>query len=171
MYDHLSELAQRLGMHMARSCKNGLRGHFDDDLLDDFSGETKKSIGMALAELEGDGLVTLSHVLGPHLPRVRTTWRLFVACDPAITGHDPVEDSVVLARLLIEKPDLGGHAKRLEDVAGWSRRRFNPAFALLVPHIADGRTRKPIQNDYPVMGFVLADEDLVALQRYVRDHS
>jgi hypothetical protein len=78
---------------------------------------------------------------------------------------------VELARLLIENPDLGGNASMLEDAAGWSRRRFNPAFALLVPHIADGRTRKPIQNQYPVLGFVLADEDLVALQRYVRDHS
>ena len=171
MYDHLSDLAQRLGMHIARGCTDGLRGHFGDELLDDFPDENRKSLGIALAELEADGLVTLSHVLGPHLPRARTTWELFIACDPAITGHDPVEDSVELARLLIENPDLGGNASRLVDAAGWPRRRFNPAFALLVPHIADGRTRKSIQNRYPVLGFVLADEDLVALQRYVRDHS
>lgn len=171
MYDHLSDLAQRLGMHMARGCTDGLRSHFGDELLEDFSDEDRRSLGVALAELEADGLVTLSHVIGPHLPRVRTTWQLFVACDPAITGHDPVEDSVVLARMLIEKSDLGGHAKRLEDATGWPRRQFNPAFALLVPYVADGRIRKPIQNDYPVMGFVLADEDLVALQRYVRDHT
>lgn len=169
MYEHLSELAQRLGMHMARACTDGLPGHFGDDLLDDFPDETRKSIGVALAELEADGLVTLSHLIGRGLPRVRTTWRLFVACDPAITGHDPVEDSVVLARMLIEKPGLGGHAKKLEEAAGWPRRRINPALALLVPYVADGRTRKPIQNEYPVLGFILADEDVVALQHYVRD--
>ena len=171
MYDHLSELAQRLGMHMARGCTDGLRGHFGDQLLDDFPNENRKSLGMALAELDADGFVTLSHVLGPHLPRARTTWELFIACDPAITGHDPVEDSVALAGLLLEKPDLGGNASRLENAVGWPLRRFNPAFALLIPLIADGRTRKPIQNRYPVLGFVLAAEDLVAIQRYVRDSS
>jgi hypothetical protein len=112
--------------------------------------------------------VTLSHVLGPHLPRVRTTVELFIASDPAITGHDPVEDLVVLARLLLDQPELGGNARKLEEAAGWERRRFNPAFALLIPCVHDGRVRKSLQDDYPTMGILLADEDLVELRRYVQ---
>ena len=111
MYDHLSELAQRLGRHMAENSPTGLRTHFGDELLEAFPNENRKTLGGALAELEADGLVTLSRVLGPHLPRVRTTVELFVASDAAITGHDPVDDSVVLARLLLEKPELGGNAR------------------------------------------------------------
>lgn len=111
VYDHLSDLAQRLGRHMAEHSAKGLPTHFDDALLEAFPGETRKTLGTALAELEADGLVTLSHVLGPHLPRVRTTVELFIASDPAITGHDPVEDSVVLARLLLDQPELGGNAR------------------------------------------------------------
>jgi hypothetical protein len=65
-------------------------------------------------------------VLGPHLPRVRTTVELFIASDPAITGHDPVEDSVVLARLLLDQPELGGNA-------GSSRRRRAGSAAASTP--------------------------------------
>lgn len=168
MYDHLSDLAQRLGRHMAEHSPKGLPTHFGDELLEAFPQESRKTLGMALAELDADGLVTLSHVLGPHLPRVRTTVELFIASDHAITGHDPVEDSVVLARLLLDQPELGGNARKLEEAAGWERRRFNPAFALLIPCVHDGRVRKSLQDDYPTMGILLADEDLVELRRYVQ---
>jgi hypothetical protein len=171
VYEHLSDLAQRLGRHMAEHSPKGLPTHFGDELLEAFPQESRKTLGMALAELEADGLVTLSHVLGPHLPRVRTTVELFIASDPAITGHDPVEDSVVLARLLLDQPELGGNARKLEEAAGWERRRFNPAFALLIPCVHDGRVRKSLQDDYPTMGILLADEDLVELRRYVQRHS
>ena len=171
VYDHISELAQRLGRHMAEQSTSGLPTHFGDELLNAFPSEDRKSMGFALAELEAEGFVTLSHVLGPHLPRVQTTVDLFVASDAAITGHDPVEDSVILARLLLENPDLGGNAKRLEDAAGWERRRFNPAFALLIPCVHAGRVRNSLQNDYPTMGILLAAEDLVELRRYVQSNS
>ncbi|WP_394654070.1 hypothetical protein [uncultured Sphingomonas sp.] len=166
-YD-LSDLAQRMGRWMAEQCTDGLPGHFGDDLTEQFPDEDRRSLGVALAELESEGMVTLSHLIGPKLPRVRTTVELFIACDAAITGHDPVEDSVVLARMLIEKPNLGGRASDLEAAAGWERRRFNPAFALVIPNIGDGRVRKVLQNDYPSMGVLVADEDVVQLRKYVQ---
>ena len=171
LHDDLSPLAQRMGRYMAEHCVDGLPGHFDDKLLTAFPEEDRKSISLALAELEAEGLVTLSHVIGPHLPRVRTTVDLFVACDAAITGQDPVEDSVVLARMLIDNPRLGGHTRNLEQAVGWERRRFNPAFALVVPNVAEGRVRTSIQNEYPTMGVILADEDIVQLRRYVQRHT
>ena len=153
---------------MAERCVDGLPGHFDDELLAVIPGEDRKSISLALAELEAEGLVTLSRVLGPHLPRTRTTVALFVACDAAITGRDPVEDSVVIARMLIEDPRLGGNTRNLEQALGWERRRFNPAFALVVPNVGEGRVRKSIQNEYPTMGLILADDDIVELRRFVQ---
>jgi hypothetical protein len=171
MYDHLSQLAQQLGRFMAERCTNGLCRRFDDSILAHFPDENSRSIGLALAELEAEGLVSLSKAIGPKLPRVRTEVELFIACDPAITGHDPIEDSVELARMLSEKRELADRASDLEVASGWDRRRFNPAFALLVPLVAVGRVRKSIQNDYPTMGMILADEDVVALQRYVRTNT
>lgn len=156
---------------MAERCLDGLPGHFGDELLEAFPGENRKSLGLALAELQADGLVELSPLIGPKLPRVRTTIELFVACDAGITGHDPVEDSVVLARMLMETPCLGGNARDLEQASGWERRRFNPAFALIVPCIDDRGVRKVIQNDYPTMGVLVADEDVIRLRRYVQERT
>ena len=81
-YDHLSPLAQKLGAWMARQCENGLPGHFGDELLEAFSDSGKNHISQALAELKADGLVELTPVIGTHLPRVRSTYELFVAADP-----------------------------------------------------------------------------------------
>lgn len=171
MHEDLSELAHGLGRYMAEHCRDGLPGHFAEDLLDAFPEETRNTLGVALAELEAEGFVTLSHVLGPHLPRVCTTVELFVACDAAITGHDPIEDSVTLAQMLLDKPDLGARARDLEIASTWERRRFNPAFTLVIPNIAEGRVRSVIQNDYPSLGVLIADEDIVRLRRYVQSHA
>lgn len=168
-YDHLSPLAQRLGAWMAEQCKDGLPGHFGDDLLDAFPDCDKRGIGQALAELKADGLVELSPVLGPHLPRVRTTYELFVAADPGITKHDPIRDAVVLARMLIDQPNLG-NTRELESAVGWERRRFNPALGQIVPLFPKGRRRETIQNDYPTLGVIVGDDEVVALRRYVRQH-
>src|SRR4051812_4917188 len=107
MYDHLSDLAQRLGRYMAEQCVDGMPGHFGDELLIAFPDESPESIRTALAELKADGLVELTPVMGPNLPRVYTTYDLFVAADAAVTGHDPVTDSATLARLIADDPQLG----------------------------------------------------------------
>lgn len=167
MIQDLSELAQNVGRHMAERCTDGLPGHFSDELLGVFPMESRDSLGIALAELEAENLVTLSCVIGGELPRVYTTVHLFVACDAAITGHDPVEDSVLLARMLIDNPELGGWAGDLEAAVAWDRRRFNPAFALVIPNIGEGRVRRVIQNEYPSMGVLVVAEDVVRLRRYV----
>lgn len=171
MNEDLSELAQQLGRHMAERCTDGLPGHFGDELLTAFPEENRKTLSLALAELEAEGLVTLSRLIGPHLPRVRTTVELFVACDAAITGHDPIEDCVILAQMLIADPEIGGRASDLEAAVGWERRRFNPAFALVIPNIGEGRVRQVVQNDYPSMGVLVADDDRIRLRRYVQAHS
>lgn len=170
MYDHLSALAQSLGRYMAEKCLDGLPGNFGDDLVDAFPSEKVKSIETALAELKIDGLVKLSPVIGPALPRVRTTTALFVACDAAITGNDPVADSVALAELLVATPDLGNPTSRLHTASGWDGRRFNPAFALLMPEFADNHVRKVIQHEYPTMGVGVGADDVIRLSRYIERH-
>lgn len=166
--DDLGTLAQRLGRYMAEQRSDGLPGHFGDGLLDAFADEDPDAIRMALYELRGEGLVDLSTLINCRLPRVRTTVNLFVACDPAITGQNPVDDSIVLARMLLDDRNLGGNARNLEAATGWERRRFNPAFALIVPCIGPGRVRDADQSDYPVMGVLVGDEDVVTLRRYIR---
>lgn len=171
LYDHLSPLAEQLGRYMAEQCSDGLVGHFGEDLVEAFPAQDEQAVKQALAELKGKGLVTLTPLTNRKVPRVMTTLALFIACDAAITGHDPVEDSVVLARMLIEQNDLGGNARDLEEASGWERRRFNPAFALIVPCIGEGRVRTAYQPDYPVLGVLVCDDDVVSLRRYIRERT
>lgn len=169
-YDHLSPLAQKLGAWMATHCANGLPGHFGDDLVEAFPDADKKQIRQALAELKADGLVELTPLIGPNLPRVRTTYELFVAADPGVTKHDPLRDAVVLARILIDDPKLG-NTRELERAIGWERRRFNPALGQLMPLFPKGRRRESIQNDYPTLGVIVGDDEVVELRRFVRQHA
>lgn len=169
MNEDLSPLAERLGRHMAKECADGLIGNFGEELLASFPDEGVDTIAAALSELQGEGLVELSRLINLKLPRVRTTVALFVACDAAITGRSPIEDSVVLARMLLADRNLGGNARNLEAATGWERRRFNPAFALIVPCIGKGRIRNADQPDYPVLGVLVGDDDVVALQSYIRE--
>lgn len=169
-YDHLSPLAQKLGAWMARQCENGLPGHFGDELLEAFSDSGKNHISQALAELKADGLVELTPVIGTHLPRVRSTYELFVAADPGVTKNDPLRDAVVLARMLIDNPRLGNTGE-LESAIGWERRRFNPALGQLMPLFPKGRRRESIQNDYPTLGVIVGDDELVALRRFIRQNA
>lgn len=166
----LGDLAQRLGRHMAEQCTDGMPGHFRDDLLAAFSDEEVVTVRSALAELNGAGLVTLNPLIGPKLPSVHTTLALFVAADAAITGHDPIEDSVVLARMLIDDPELG-HVPKLDEAAGWPRRRFNPALGLLMRLFPKGRYREVDQPYYPTLGLIVGDDEVVALRCYVREQT
>lgn len=170
MDDELGDLAQRLGRHMAEKCTDGMPGHFRDDLLAAFPYEEVSAVRSALAELKGASLVTLDTLIGPKLPSVHTTLELFIAADAAITGHSPVEDSVVLARLIIDDPELG-HVPKLDEAVGWSRRRFNPALGLLIPLFPKGRYREVYQPDYPTLGLIVGEDEIVALRRYVRDRT
>lgn len=170
VYDDLSDLAERLGRHMAEQCADGLPGHFGDELLDAFPGETPESLTGALAELKADGLIELTSVIGPKLPRVYTTYDLFAATDAAVTGNDPVVDSVVLAQLMADDPELGS-VQQLQQAVSWDRRRFNPAVGLLLPLFPDGRYSKECQADYPTRYFLVTADEAVALRRYARTHS
>jgi len=170
VYDDLSDLAQRLGKYMAEQCTDGLPGHFGDELLDAFPDETRETLKGALAELKADGLVELTPLIGPNLPRVHTTYELFVAADAAVTGHDPRSDSAMLARLMADDPELGS-VQRLEQAVDWDHRRFNPAVGLLLSLFPDGRYSKECQADYPTRYFLVTEDEVVALRRYARSHS
>jgi hypothetical protein len=171
VYDHITPLAQQPGRHMAEQCSDGLTGYFGDNLLEAFPDEDARAIKLALAELKEEKLVNLTLLINLKLPRVTTTLNLFIACDAAITGHNPVEDSIVLARMLIEQNDLGGNARDLQAATGWERRRFNPAFALIIPCVGEGRVRTAYQPDYPVLGVLVSDEDILTLRRYIRERA
>lgn len=128
-YDYLSPLAQKLGAWMATQCKNGLPGHFGDDLLEAFPESDRKQLSQALAELKADGLVDLSPIIGPHLPRV---------------GVEVSDLSPFLQTLLCEaidpsaEADLAALVDRLHDVSRKPALGPKPRYVETVPSGLEG---------------------------------
>lgn len=90
----------------------------------------------------------------------------YAQIDAQVMGWDTYKDAVTVAELMLAEDT--GHAPNLHAKTGWEKRRFNPAFAMLLPLFPPGRVRQVIQADYPSLGVVLAAEDRAALRRYVR---
>lgn len=169
--EHLSRTAQDLGAWMTRQSSDGLPGHVDvEKMVAAFPDLDIKELKLALAELKAAGLIELSSAINRPVPSVRTTVALFDAADPAVTGYSPRKDAVVLARMIIENPRLG-HIPDLEKAAAWPRRRLNPAVGLLVPLFPPTRMRNPLQNAYPLLSFIVGDDEIITLKRFVRDET
>lgn len=171
MYDHLSPLAQRLGVWLANECTDGMPRGFGDELLEAFPEADLAALRAALAELRAEGLVELSGVIGPRLSRSRPTFRLFAAADPTATRQDPVRDAVIIARMLIQDPKKHGIIRDLDRDLGWERRRFNPALGQLIDLFPSNRRSGESQSDYPTRQLLVLDDEVIALQRFVKTHT
>jgi hypothetical protein len=170
VYDHLSPLAQRLGVWLAKECSNGMPHGFGDEIEDGFPEADTQQLRAALAELKAEGFVSLSGVIGPNLPRTRPTYALFAAADPTATRQDPIRDAVILAKRLVEMPRLG-IVRDLDADLGWDRRRFNAALGQLVDLFPSNRRSNETQNEYPARQLFVMDDEVIALQRFIRSHA
>jgi hypothetical protein len=164
----LSSLAAEIAEWLAKKCENGLPDLFGDDLLAAFSEVSKGELQEALAELEEDGFVSLSHVLGPSLPRVRVEPELFFGFDPAANGTNPEEDARYLAHLILQKDD-SGHVSKLHAETGWDYRRFNPALLYILQFFDEGRYSTSIQNEYATRSLIVGPKERVRLRRFLEN--
>jgi hypothetical protein len=117
-----------------------------------------------LAELEADGMVTLSHHLGPGLPRIRVTEELFLTFDPEVHETNPSADAVDLIRRILAGEDsiLVADLHRESELPA---RRFNPALGMILDEIGEGRVSRELCLEYRARHFSVIAEDRVALKR------
>jgi len=163
----LSPLAQRLGQWIAKSSEEGLDNDFISEtaLLADFSETSLPVMQEAVAELEMDRFIS-TVISGSQLPHIRPTLDLFTTFDPIAVGSDPTADAVELATIVIagaEDVDVAA----LHEKSGWSKRRFNPALALVTKQIDDGHVSKTLDGNYPTRWFHVSAADRVALKRFI----
>jgi hypothetical protein len=78
------------------------------------------------------------------------------------------DDARTLAALLLEDEGRERTAV-LHAASGWEKRRFNPAFQLLLRLIPDERTSREIQPDYPSTSVFLLAEDKALLRRFIAE--
>lgn len=162
----LTELAQALAQWLARTSENGLEDPVEfSDIEGAFPDHNKRELQDAAAELEMYGLASISKAMGHPVLRVTPRAELFAVFDPVVMGWSPQTDAVELAKAALELDS--GHVPDLEAKLGWSKRRLNPALALLLPLVAPGRVRQVIQPDYVTLGFLMAAEERVRFRALV----
>jgi hypothetical protein len=114
-------------------------------------------------ELEVEGCVVLSHVIGTRLPSIQTAEELFLVFDPLVLKSSPIRDALHLVDLVLAG-DGSVSSSDLHDQSGMDQRRFNPAARMIVAEIGEGRVSRPYSPDYPARYFTMAAEDRVALK-------
>jgi len=163
----LSEDALALASWLALQSPTGMDDPIDYAAMTAaFPEASARDLQDAAAELEMYGLASVSKAMGHPLLRVTPSYALYALFDPVVHGTSPQSDAVEIAKTALELDS--GHAPELEAHLGWPRRRFNPAFALLLTLVADGRVRKVIQPDYPSLGFLMAAEERVRFRALVK---
>lgn len=162
----LTELACAMAVWLVQSSSKGLSEpvQFDSNQIR-FAEHSKRQLEDAAAELEMYGLVSLAGAVGRPVLLLRPKYELFALFDPVVMETSPQDDAVEIARLALELDS--GHVPELERHLGWTKRRLNPALALVVGLVADGRIRKGIQPDYVTLGFVMSAEERVRFRRLV----
>jgi hypothetical protein len=165
----LSPLAQDVGIWIAKGSDNGLTHGFikEDGLLAAFP-DHKDAMTEALAELEVEGYVTAVRHFGGDLPYIKPTVDLFTAFDKYALGNDPYEDAADLIERILAGKDQVASAE-LHKETGWPQRRFNPALAIILPRIDDGRVSKELTSDYPSNYFFMIATDRVELKRLLKE--
>ena len=158
-------LATSVGRWICDSSEKGLPEHVDEEsLLAAFEASKPRALQEALAELEIEGCVELSHGIGPQLPRIRATEDLFQVFDPIVMKTNPHVDAIILIDLVLEGEGTIDISE-LYDRSGLTLRQFNPAVAMVLDEIGDGRVSRTYSPDYPARYFTMVAEDRVALKR------
>jgi hypothetical protein len=128
-------------------------------------GADPQMIEDAAYDLKSVGLVELSYVLSGPKFFLRLADSFYEQIDHQVMGWNTREDAVTLAKHMLA--DDRGDARELHTKTGWERRRFNPAFAYLLPLFPEGRVRRVLQPDYPSLGVAMIGEDRAALRRFL----
>lgn len=165
----ISTGAVTLAVWLTQSSDDGLKTSISfSNIQQAFPDVPKELLEEHCSELKYLGLATISSALGHHITHIRCEYKLYCTFDAAVMGTNPIADAVHLAKLMLENKEFES-INKLHKETGWTKRRLNPAVALLMPHIATGRTRQTIQSNYPTLGFSLESEDKFHLKNFISE--
>lgn len=97
---------------------------------------------------------------------IRLAPAFYLQLDSQIMGWDTMADAVTIARLLLEM-DASGAAIDLHRQTSWEKRRFNPAFRIVLDRLHESRISQQLQPDYPSAYVHVLPEDRAVLRRFV----
>lgn len=157
-------LPAQLVVKLLAECPDGLgEKHYQPtELCAFFPEENLAAIEDAVFDLKTLGLLRSRDWIGGW--SVALEEYAYEKLDGQIMGWETNADAIEIARLMLSEND--GHAPNLHTKTGWSLRRFNPAFRLLLPIFPDGRIRE-LPSQYVALGVLLDGEDRAKLRRLI----
>ena len=163
----ISLLARKIGVWVAENCSDGQHDFVDVEKLQSaFSENTEGELKEAIAELEMDGFVETSRMLGGGLPHFHPTLDLYLTFDGPAFDRDPLADVARVGELALSGPESVS-AETILEQTGWEVRRFNPAFERVASEVPDGRVSREFGTLFTVPYFHLLPEDRVRVKRLI----
>jgi hypothetical protein len=164
-------VAAQLVTALAQESGDGMRGkrRMLDDLCKLLPSVERKAIEDAAFELSSHGVVDIERAIGKH-------WWLYLSqnfyeqFDHQVMGWSTADDAAVLAQLMLDHEQMQRTAA-LHDATGWNRRRFNPAFQLLLGLITTGWISEERQPDYPAPFVGPLPEDQARFRRFILERT
>jgi hypothetical protein len=165
----LAGVTAQLVTVLAREPGDGMRGkgHTLDDLCKLLPDTKRAAVQDAAFELNSYGLAEVERAIGEHW-RLYLTQNFYEQFDHQVMDWQTIteDDARFLARLILED-ETREWTPTLHAASGWDRRRFNPAFRVLLRFIPEGRISSEIQPDYPARSVSLLPEDHASLRRLI----
>jgi len=167
----VGQTAGRLAHWVCEESPDGLNDPIMFDAIQTaFPGIQREKLEEACFELEHHGFVGCSAAMGWPVRHIKPEYDLYWFADPIVMGTSPEGDAVTLAELVLQD-DQFGSSSELHAATNWSKRRFNPALAYILPYIDEGRVRRTMQPDYVVAGFSINNEDRFQLKQFLKEFS
>ncbi len=165
----LRGVAKELAVALARAPGEGMRGGGleVDQLCALLPGVPRRDVEEAAFDLKTYDLVEIKRAIGK-VWWLHFTQRFYEEIDHQVMDWSTSADARKLAQLLLED-ESRERTSTLHEASGWDKRRFNPAFQLLLRSIPEGRVSLEIQPNYPSSYLSLIDEDRAMLRRLVAE--
>lgn len=159
----LSLLARKVALWTAEQCPDAMCNFVKREALHEaFSGCSESELKEAIAELQTDGFVQARPDYGTFRPRLD----LYLTFDPIAHGTDLDADTIAVAELALEGPDVV-NVRELFAKSGMERRRFNPVVEHVAAQVHDGGILRTNDREFAIRSFIMSPEDRVALKRFV----
>ncbi|WP_421567064.1 hypothetical protein [Ochrobactrum sp. EDr1-4] len=166
----LSENAAYLGRWMSENAEQGWADIFNyDQIVAQFPEASETEILEAVGELELEGMLRISKVIGKPFGHIVTESKLYEAFDPIVFENvSPRQDAVAVAMAVLETDGMVS-CNEIAEKHGWSVRRINPALTIVGEMIADGRKSCPLGLPLSIRAMTADPQERVRLRRFVND--
>jgi hypothetical protein len=169
----LSDDALYIGRRMSELAEAGNQDIFDFDWFKkQFPACENRDLTDSLAEMASHNLLVLSYNMNTPFSHVLLNNRFYEIFDlVAFNGQNPRSDAVLVAKTLVESNNSTFDSRDFIAETSWSKRRLNPAAAIVAEFISDGRKNENYGMGFSVNWMFADPTERANLKRFIASTS